>query len=112
MDMETHNATVTGPVELEIISSSGANVEVFVFDGSELLARHAFKFGAGSFVVGLPGIAAGQHPITVFMVALRNLNRMYSVLVSFNHEVVAVADGDIPQGGDSDFGSGSLTLTV
>lgn len=112
MNVETHNATITGPVELEIMSSSGANVEVFVFDGSKHLARHAFKFGEDTFVVDLPGMAVGQHPITVFVLALTNLNRMYSVLVSFNHEIVAVADGNIPEGGDNDSGSGTLTLTV
>lgn len=112
MNIETHDATLTGPVELEIISSSGANVEVFVFDGPKHLARHAFKFGEGPFVVGVPGMASGEHQITVFVLALTNLNRMYSVLVSFNHEIVAVADGNIPQADDSDSGSGTLTLTV
>ena len=112
MQIETHDATVTAPVELEIVSSSGANVEVFVFDGDTQLAHHAFKFGERPFAVALPGLGAGPHAISVFVLAMKNLNRMYSVLVSFNHEIVAVADGDIPAGEPHDSGSGSLTLTV
>lgn len=112
MEIVKNDATVSRPAELEIVSSSGANVEVFVLDGEALLAHHAFKFGSGSFVLPLPGLAAGPHAITVFMLALKNLNRMYSVLVSFNHELVAVADGDIPAGEVSDSGSAALTLTL
>ena len=112
MEVETRDAVAVAPVELQIISSSGANVEVFLFDGAKPLARHAFRFGEEPFQVSLPGLTSGVHLITVFVLAIKNLNRMYSVLVSFNHEIVAVADGDIPPGVDNDSGSGNVNLTV
>jgi hypothetical protein len=112
VDVETGDLVVTAPVSIQIISSSGANIEVFVFDGASPLARHAFKFGEPPFEKALPGLAPGVHQITVFALATKNLNRMYSVMVSFNHHVVAVADGDIPSDAANDSGSNSLNLTV
>ena len=112
MEVETQNASVTAPVQLQLINSSGANVEVFLFDGAKPLARHAFKFGDPPFAMMLSGLTSGSHQITVFVLAIKNLNRMYSLLVSFNHEVVAVVDGDVPTDADSESGSGQLALTV
>ena len=112
MKIEVQDAAVTKPVVLEIISLSGAHVEVLVFDGATALARHAFKFGEGPFVMPLPGLSTDTHRINVFVLALPNLNRMYSVLVSFNHELVAMTDGNVPAGEPSDSDSATLSLTV
>jgi hypothetical protein len=110
--VETHDASVVEPAQLELINSSGANVEVFVFIADRPAVRHAFDFSEDTVTKPLPGLARGVHPTTVIVRAMKNLNRMYSVIVGINGEIVAVADGNIPAERGNDSGSGDFTLTV
>ncbi len=112
ISIETQDASVTKPVNLELISVSGANVEVFVFIGDLPAVRHAFDFNQSTVTKALPALAPGVHATTVIVRALKNLNRMYSVIVGINGEIVAVADGDIPSDSNRDSGSADFTLTV
>ena len=112
ISVETQDASVIEPVQLELINSSGANVEVFVFIGDLPAVRHAFDFKQSTVTKPLPGLAPGVHATTVIVRAIKNLNRMYSVIVSINGGIVAVADGDIPADRGNDSGTGDFTLTV
>jgi hypothetical protein len=110
--IETRDAAVMTPARLELISVSGANVEVFVFIGDLPALRHAFVFDQSSVTKALPALTAGVHAATVVVRALKNLNRMYSLIVGINGETVAVADGDIAADRNSDSGTADFTLTV
>lgn len=110
--VETRDVSLAGPVVLELINHSGANVEVFVFIGERFDARHAFDFKRSVVTLPVSGLAAGAQPGMVVVRAAKNLNRMYSVIVGLNGEIVAVADGNIETDDGRDSGVGNFTVTV
>jgi hypothetical protein len=115
IQVDTQNTSVNAPVQLELIDSSGAHVEVTVLVGNLPPVRHAFDFTEGTVTIPLTDLGRGSHACTVVVQAFKHkfsLNRMYSVLVGINGEMVVMADGDIPAERSNDVGFGDFTLTV
>lgn len=111
--VETSDATVSSPVQLELMNDSGANVEVFVFIGAAFSKRHAFDVNQSLVTFPLPKSMAGrQQAMVVVQVTKSQLNRMYSVTVGLNGQFVALADGNLEDGLTDDSGSAAFTVTI
>ena len=111
--VETHDASVERPAQVEILNNSGANVEVFVFIGTEFSERHAFEFKQNFVTFPIPASLKGsQRAMVVVQVSKSKLNRMYSVAVSLNGQFVALAEGDLEDGVTDDSGSGLFSVSL
>ena len=111
--VETSDASVESPAQLELMNSSGANVEVFVFIGATFSKRHAFDVNQSLVTFSVPKSLTGrQRAMVVVQVTKSQLNRMYSVTVSLNGQFVALADGNLEDGLTDDSGSGPFSVTI
>jgi len=113
INVETHDAKVGSPAQVEILNNSGANVEVFVLIGREFSVRHAFEFKSNFVSFPVPtSVSGSQRAMVVVQVTKSKLNRMYSVAVSMNGQFVALAEGDLATGLSDDSGSGLFSVTL
>ena len=111
--IETSDASVASPAQLELMNDSGANVEVFVFIGAAFSKRHAFDVNQSLVTFPLPKSMTGkQQAMVVVQVTKSQLNRMYSLAVSLNGQFVALADGNLEDGLPDDSGSAPFSVTI
>jgi hypothetical protein len=111
--VETNDVSVAAPAQIDLLNSSGANVEVFVFIGTSFSKRHAFDFDQSLVTFQTPKSLTGRQRAMVVVQATKSqLNRMYSLAVSINGEFVAIADGNLDDDKSEDSGSGLFFVTI
>ena len=115
IDVITRDATVQGPVIVEMTDRSGAHVELTLAIGKLQPIHHAFAFSEGTLKLPVEGLKHGTYACTLIVQAFKHKtapNRMYDDLVRINGKRVATCQGDIPADQTNDSGFGDFTLTV